>query len=86
MTHHYLVVVKVKERLSVSKRPAQKFDMERFNLRKLNDMKVKEQYQVKIPNRFAAVENSMMMTTTTTSMQGIISENTKTSATKSLDY
>jgi hypothetical protein len=30
---------------------------ERFNLRKLNDVDVKELYQVKISNRFAALEN-----------------------------
>jgi len=31
--------------------------MERFNLKKLNDVEVKEQYQVKISNRFSALEN-----------------------------
>jgi hypothetical protein len=36
------------QRLSVSKRAAQTFYMERFTLRKLNSEKVKEQYQVKI--------------------------------------
>jgi hypothetical protein len=30
--------------------------MERFNLRSLNDVEVKEQYQVKISNMFAALE------------------------------
>jgi hypothetical protein len=34
------------------------FDMERFNLTKLNDVKVKEEYQAKISNRFAALENA----------------------------
>jgi hypothetical protein len=33
------------------------FDMERFNPKKLNDVEVKEQYQVKIKNTFAALEN-----------------------------
>jgi hypothetical protein len=56
-TDHYLVAEKLRERLSVSKRVAQKFDMQRFDLRKLNDAEVKEQYQVKITNRFAALEN-----------------------------
>jgi hypothetical protein len=51
------VVAKLRERLSVSKRGAQKFDMQRFDLRKLNDAEFKEQYQVKITNRFAALEN-----------------------------
>jgi hypothetical protein len=46
-----------REKLSVSKRAAQKFDMQRFDLRKLNNAEVKEQYGVKISNRFAALEN-----------------------------
>jgi len=35
-TDHYLVVAKFRERLAVSKQAAQRFDEERFNLRKLN--------------------------------------------------
>jgi hypothetical protein len=35
------VVAKVKERLTGSKEAAQKIDVERFNLRKLNKMEVK---------------------------------------------
>jgi hypothetical protein len=31
--------------------------MQRFYLRKLNDAQVKEQYQVKITNRYATLEN-----------------------------
>jgi hypothetical protein len=54
---HYLVVVNLREKLMVSKQAAQKFDMQGFCLRKLNDVKVKEQYQVKISDRFAALEN-----------------------------
>jgi orotate phosphoribosyltransferase-like protein len=34
-----------------------KFHIERFNLKKLNDVEVKKQYQVKISNTFAAVKN-----------------------------
>jgi hypothetical protein len=48
------VAAKVRQRLSVSKRAAQNFDMERLNLKELNNVEVKEQYQVKIANRFAA--------------------------------
>jgi hypothetical protein len=51
------VAAKLRERLSVSKRVVQKSDMQRFDLRKLNDSEVKEQYQIKITNRFAALEN-----------------------------
>jgi hypothetical protein len=31
--------------------------MERFNLKKLNEVEVKEQYRVEISNRFAALQN-----------------------------
>jgi len=41
---HYLVVAKVRERLAVSKQAEQKFDGERFNLRKLNELEVKKKY------------------------------------------
>jgi hypothetical protein len=43
-THHYLVVAKVRERLAVRKQAAQKFDAERFNLRKLSELEVRKQY------------------------------------------
>ena len=56
-TDHYLVVAKVRERLAVSKQAAQRFDGDRFNLRKLNELEVRQQYQVQITNRFAALEN-----------------------------
>jgi len=47
------VVAKVRERLAVSKQAAQKFDGKKFNLRKLNDLEVRKQYQTEITNRFA---------------------------------
>ena len=51
------MVAKVRERLAVSNQPAQKFDAESFSLRKLNQLEVKTQYQIKISKRFAAWEN-----------------------------
>jgi hypothetical protein len=33
-------------------------DLRRFNLRKLNDLEVRKQYQIEITNRFAALENA----------------------------
>ena len=42
-TDHPLVVAKVRERLAVTKQAAQKFDGERFNLRKLNELEVMRQ-------------------------------------------
>ena len=56
-TDHYLVVAKVRERLAVRKQAAQKSDGRRFNLRKLNDLEVRKQYQIEITNRFAALKN-----------------------------
>jgi len=47
------VVAKVREILAVTKQAGQKFDVEGFNLRKLNELEVK----MKISNRFAATEN-----------------------------
>jgi hypothetical protein len=47
-TDHYLVVAKLRER--------QNLDLEKFDLRKLDDIEVKETYKVEISNRFAASE------------------------------
>jgi hypothetical protein len=47
----------VRKRLAVSKRAAQKIYTERFNVKKLNEGDVKQQYQVTIRNKFAALEN-----------------------------
>jgi len=44
--------------LVVSKQATQKFDGKRFNLKELNELEVRKQYQIKITNRFAALENS----------------------------
>jgi hypothetical protein len=52
-----LVVAKVRERLAVSKRKIKEMDIERFNLKQFNEEQAKEQYQVTIKNRFAALEN-----------------------------
>jgi bifunctional DNA-binding transcriptional regulator/antitoxin component of YhaV-PrlF toxin-antitoxin module len=51
------VVAKVRERLAVRKQETQKCDGGRFNLRKLNDLEVRKQYQIEMTNRFAALEN-----------------------------
>jgi hypothetical protein len=47
---------KLRERLAVNKQRQQRFHMERFNLRKLNEVEGKEQYHVGVSNRFSAVE------------------------------
>jgi hypothetical protein len=56
-TDRYLVVVKVRERLAVSKRASQKIDTEGFNLKKLDEVEAKEKYQVTNRKKFAALEN-----------------------------
>jgi hypothetical protein len=57
LTDHYVVVAKGREILAGSKQAAQKFDEERFNLRKLNEPVVRKQYKIELTNRFAALEN-----------------------------
>ena len=52
---HYHVVAKVRKRLAVCKQAAQKFDVERFNLRKLNKLELRKQYQIKISSKFAVL-------------------------------
>jgi hypothetical protein len=48
-------VAKLRERISVSKQARLKFDLERFDPKKLSDIEVKEKYWVEI--RFAALES-----------------------------
>jgi hypothetical protein len=51
-----LVVAKVRERLAVSKQTTRIFHMEKFNLKKLNEVEAKEKYGIEISNRFAEVD------------------------------
>jgi len=76
------MVAEVRERLSASKQVAQQFDVERFNLRKLSELDIGKQYQIKISNRFAALEN-LNDTEDINRAWKNIKENVKTSATKS---
>ena len=55
VTDHYLVLANVRERLAVSKQAAQQFDVERFSLRKLSELEIRNQYQIEIKNKFAAL-------------------------------
>jgi hypothetical protein len=79
------VAAKLRERLSVIKQVATKFDMQRFDLRKLNDAEVKEQYQIKLTNRFATLENFDGNVDMNRAWENI-RENIKTSAKESLGY
>jgi hypothetical protein len=49
------VVAKVRERFVVNIQAAQNLDGERFNLRSLNEMEFRKQYQTEITNRFAVL-------------------------------
>jgi hypothetical protein len=84
-TDQYLVVPKVRERLVVSKRAAQKIDTERFNAKKLNGGDVKEQYQITVRKKFAALENLEDSGDINRAWDNI-RENIKTSARESLGY
>jgi hypothetical protein len=68
--------------LAVRKQAAQKFEG-RFNLRKLNDLEVRKQYQIEITNRFAALENVSEDEDISRAWESI-KEIIKTSATESL--
>jgi hypothetical protein len=51
-----MVVAKVRERLAVSKQPAQKIDVENY-LTLPSELQVRKQYQIKISNRCAVLKN-----------------------------
>jgi hypothetical protein len=51
------MVAKVRERLAVNKQRSQRFHLERFNLKKLNEVEGKEQYHVEVSNRLASLED-----------------------------
>jgi hypothetical protein len=50
-------VAKLRERLAVSKHAAHRCHMERFDLKKFNDLEGKVQYGIEISNIFIALEN-----------------------------
>ena len=58
--------------------------MERYQLRKLNELEVRKQYQIEILHRFAALENLSDSQDINRAWENI-KENIKTSAKRSLD-
>ena len=56
-TDRYLVIAKVRERLSARKQAAQKTDVESFNSSKLSETEVRKEFQIEVSNRFAALEH-----------------------------
>ena len=69
--------------MAVNKQAVQSFEGERFNLRKLNELQVKKQYQIAITNRIAALENLSVDEDINRAWENI-EENIKTSAKWSL--
>jgi hypothetical protein len=79
------VVAKVKERLAVNKQRSQRFDMERFHLKKLKEVEGKEQYHVEVSNRLAALED-LVAEVDINSAWEVIRETIKISAKEGLGY
>jgi hypothetical protein len=82
---HYLVVTKVRERIAVNKQKLHRFHMERFSLKKLNDVEAKEKYRVEVSNRFAAL-GDLNADVEINRAWKTIRENIKMSAKESLGY
>jgi hypothetical protein len=78
-------MAKVRKRLAVNKQRSNRFHMERFNLRKLNDVEGKEQFCVEVSNRFAALED-LDTEVEINSAWETIRENIKILAKESLGY
>jgi hypothetical protein len=78
-------VAKVRERLALNKQRSHRFHMERLNLKKLNEVEGKEQYCVKVSNRFAALEDSDTEVEINSAWE-MIRENIKISAKQSPVY
>jgi hypothetical protein len=81
----YLVVAKVRGKLAVNKQRSQRFHMERFNIKRLNEEEGKEQYCVEVSNRFAAL-NGLDTEVEINSTWETIRVNIKSSAKESLGY
>ena len=51
------MTAEVREGWMVSKKAVEKLEVEKFNLKKLNDLEVRKQYPMKISKRSAASQN-----------------------------
>jgi hypothetical protein len=80
-------MAKVRERLAVNKQRMQGYHLERFNLKKLNEIEGKEKYHTEVSNtrRFAALEH-LDADVEINSAWETIEENIKISAKESLGY
>jgi hypothetical protein len=79
------VVAKVREGLAVNKQRSHRFHMERFILKKLNEVEGKEQYRVEVSNRFAALKD-LDAEVEISSAWEMVRENIKISAKESVTY
>jgi hypothetical protein len=76
-------VPKARRRPAVNRQTSHRFDMERFNLKTLNDIEGKEQFRVEVSNRFAALKD-LDTEVEINSAWETIGENIKMSAKESL--
>jgi hypothetical protein len=51
------VVAEVRERLAVNKQRLQRIHIERFNLKKLNEVECEEKYRIEVSNRLASLKD-----------------------------
>jgi hypothetical protein len=79
------VVAKVRERLAVNKQRWHRFRMERFNLKKLNELEGKEKHHDEVPNRFTVMEDLDTELNINSAWENI-RENIKISGKVSLNY
>jgi len=77
------VIAKVTEILTINEQAAQKFDVEKFDLRNRRKREVREEYQIKISNGFEVLEKLNDSDDINRAWKNI-KENTKTSARNSL--
>jgi hypothetical protein len=50
------VVATFREKLTINKQAAQKYDVERLNIRKVTELEIRKLCHIKISNTFAALE------------------------------
>jgi hypothetical protein len=79
------VVAKLMEILAMSKQRSQRFLMERFSCKKLNQLEGNEQYHAEVCNRFAAFK-ALDVEVDINSAWETIRENIKLSVNRSLGY
>jgi hypothetical protein len=82
---HYLIVGKVWERLAVNKQRSKRFLIQRFNLKKLNELESNENFHVEVSNRSEALED-LDAEVEINSAWEMIRVNINISAKESLDY